>query len=162
MLGRIIDDDVESGVGRCRGLGFLPVRTQFAAEKVVERCTGTSLGQDIVGYRIHHGRVTPAEFGHPFVEIAGVVDGIHEINTYGTTVHGLFENDGFRREFLAIVAKRARKEFVASSESFADARLASVDRIADTLEAHLDINAVLELIAEGELEPRPAVRGSQS
>src|SRR4029434_4881462 len=47
MLGRSIDDEVESGAGRCDGLGHLPVRTVFDPEKVVEQCAGTSLGHEI-------------------------------------------------------------------------------------------------------------------
>jgi len=153
MLGRSIDDDVESGVGYCEGLGRLPVRTVFDPEKVVERCAGTSLGHEIVGYRIHHGRVEP-EGGRPFVEVAGAVDGVHDGATYGTTVHGLFENDEFRGAFLAMVAARAEKQFVASTEPFAEARLARIDRIADALEAHLDLDAVMALVAEGALATR--------
>jgi len=160
MLGLSIDDDVESGVGRCEGLGHLPVRTVFGLEKVVERCAGTSLGHEIVGYRIHHGRVHP-EAGRTFVEVAGVVDGVNDGATYGTTVHGLFENDDFRRAFLDMVADRVGKEFVPSPESFADARLARIDRIADTLEAHLDIDALTTLIAEGALTSRAVQQETQ-
>ena len=43
------------------------------------------------------------ETGEPFVEIAGLIDGVRDGATYGTTVHGVFENDEFRRAFLAIV-----------------------------------------------------------
>jgi adenosylcobyric acid synthase len=101
------------------------------------------------------------EAGQPFVVLAGVVDGVSDGATYGTTVHGLFENDAFRRAFLGMVAARAGKDFTAGPASFGDARLTRIDRIADTLEAHLDVNAVLELIAEGALESRPAAQGSQ-
>jgi adenosylcobyric acid synthase len=161
MLGRTIDDDVESGAGRVDGLGLLPVRTVFDADKIVERCAGSGLGHEITGYRIHHGRVQP-DGGDPFVEVAGVVEGVHDGARFGTTVHGLFENDGFRRAFLALVAERAGKQFVPGSESFADARLARIDRIADTLESHLDVDAVLALIAEGAITSRPAGRGTGS
>jgi len=161
MLGRSIDDDVESGVGRCEGLGLLPVRTVFDPDKVVERCAGTSLGHEITGYRIHHGRVHP-EGGRTFVLVAGDVDGVSDGATYGTSVHGLFENDEFRRAFLALVADRVGKVFSENAESFADARLARIDRIADTLEAHLDVDAVMTLIADGAVRARPAARGTQS
>jgi adenosylcobyric acid synthase len=161
MLGRSIDDEVESGVGRCEGLGHLPVRTVFDPEKVVEQVAGTSLGHEITGYRIHHGRVHP-EGGNTFVEVAGAIDGVSDGATYGTTVHGVFENDEFRRAFLDLVAERVGKEFVASPESFADARLARIDRIADTLETHLDVDALMTLIAEGAPTPRPAARGTRS
>ncbi|HEX9504526.1 MAG TPA: cobyric acid synthase, partial [Acidimicrobiia bacterium] len=111
MLGHVIDDDVESGVGRVDGLGLLPVTTSFAADKVTERCAGTSLGHDVHGYWIHHGRVR-LEAGDPFVEVAGAVDGVRVDAVHGTSVHGLFEADGFRRAFLEQVAARTGKRFV--------------------------------------------------
>jgi adenosylcobyric acid synthase len=155
MLGATIDDDVESGTGRSIGLGQLPVRTVFGRDKVVERCSGTSLGHPVVGYRIHHGRVHP-EGGEPFVEVAGGVDGVCLGSTYGTTVHGLFEDDEFRRAFLGIVAARAAKTFRPGATAFADARVARLDHIADTLETHLDLDALEALIGEGALAPGSA------
>ena len=37
MLGRQIDDEVESGAGRVTGLGLLPVRVEFGAAKRLGR-----------------------------------------------------------------------------------------------------------------------------
>ena len=146
MLGRVIDDDVESNAGRVSGLGLLPATTSFDADKVTERCAGTSLGHDVQGYRIHHGRVRP-EAGDPFVEIAGVVDGVRVGAVHGTSVHGLFEADGFRRAFLDQVATRSGKRFVPGDRSFAAARAARVDRLADLLEAYLDLGEIMGLVA---------------
>ena len=42
MLGREIDDEVESGAGRVTGLGVLPVRVAFGAEKQLGRPAGSS------------------------------------------------------------------------------------------------------------------------
>jgi adenosylcobyric acid synthase len=161
MLGLTIDDDVESATGRSDGLGRLPVRTVFAHDKVVERCAGTSLGHEVVGYRIHQGRVQP-DGGDSFVEVAGLIDGVSNGSTYGTTVHGLFENDGFRRAFLGVVAEHAGKPFVPGSASFADARTARLDRIADAIEAHLDMDALASIIAEGAFTTQPASRSTRS
>lgn len=149
MLGDTIDDDVESGAGTVDGLGLLPVATSFEVEKVTERCDGTSLGHRVSGYRIHHGRVR-VQAGEPFVEVNGAVDGVAVGAVYGTTLHGLFEADAFRRAFLEQVAERAGKRFVAGEESFAVARAARVDRLADLLELHLDLDAVAEIIALGD------------
>ena len=149
MLGTIIEDDVESVTGSTTGLGFLPVRTVFGPDKVVEHCTGTSLGHDIAGYRIHHGRVRP-EGGEPFVEVAGLVDGVAVGEVYGTTLHGIFEVDAFRQSFLARVAVHAGKPFVAGTESFAAARDRRIDQLADVLEAHLDLDALTAILVEGQ------------
>ncbi|HYT38001.1 MAG TPA: cobyric acid synthase CobQ, partial [Acidimicrobiia bacterium] len=65
----------------------------------------------------------------------------------GTSLHGLFESDSFRTAFLEAVAARRGKAFRASGLSFAAAREAQFDRLADLLEAHLDLPAVDKLIA---------------
>ena len=67
----------------------------------------------------------------------------------GTTLHGLFESDAFRSAFLVEVARRAGKAFTPSEVSFHGERLALFDRLADLLEAHLDMAAIDALIAEG-------------
>jgi adenosylcobyric acid synthase len=66
---------------------------------------------------------------------------------WGTSLHGLFENDGFRGAFLTEVARRARKVFIPSGVSFGAAREAQIDRMADLVEAHLDLDALFALIA---------------
>ncbi len=67
----------------------------------------------------------------------------------GSSLHGLFEEDGFRAAFLADVAARRGKRFVPSGVSFAAAREAQIDRLADVLEASLDVAAIDVLIKEG-------------
>jgi adenosylcobyric acid synthase len=150
MLGVVIDDDVESRAGRVDGLGWLPVRTEFGPEKVTRRVTGVALGEPVDGYQIHHGRVHP-DAGDPFVEVDDAVDGVGDARVLGTTVHGLLECDGFRRAFLQRVAQRAGKRFVSGDASFGAIREERFDRLADLLETHLDLDAVVELAAAGAL-----------
>jgi adenosylcobyric acid synthase len=149
MLGLSIDDTVESQAGRMEGLRLLPVTTRFEPRKVTEQRAGTSLGHAVHGYSIHHGRVH-ALGGEPFVELDDSVDGVRVGPVHGTTLHGLFEADGFRRAFLVQVAARSGKRFVPGDVSFAAARDARVDRLADLLERHLDIDAVVDLVTSAQ------------
>ncbi len=55
MLAGQIDDPVESGRGTVDGLGLLPVRVRFGAEKILGRPRGRALGAPVAGYEIHHG-----------------------------------------------------------------------------------------------------------
>jgi adenosylcobyric acid synthase len=64
-----------------------------------------------------------------------------------TNLHGLFESDGFRHGFLARVARRRGRSFLPSAVRFADEREAQIDRLADLIADHLDVEAVLGLIA---------------
>jgi adenosylcobyric acid synthase len=130
MLGEKIDDAVESGAGVVDGLGWLPVRTEFEPEKTVRRVAGA-------GYEIHHGRVV------------GDVDRSDDGRIRGTTVHGLFESDDVRRAYLRDLAARRGKDFVpADGVSFAAARRARFDALADAVEAHVDVATIDRLIAE--------------
>jgi adenosylcobyric acid synthase len=152
MLGRVIDDGVESRVGRVDGLDLLPVSTVFAQDKVTERCHGRALRRDVHGYRIHHGRVR-VEGGTPFVTVQrgerDDVDGVQHGRVFGTTLHGIFEDDGFRHAFLDEVATARGKRFVDRGISFAAGREARVDAVADLVASHLDMGAIVDLVATG-------------
>jgi adenosylcobyric acid synthase len=71
-----------------------------------------------------------------------------EARVLGTSLHGLFEQDGFRATFLTEVGRRAGKTFVPAGVSFAAARDAQFERLADLIESHLDVGALDALIEE--------------
>jgi adenosylcobyric acid synthase len=156
MLGRAIDDPVESGDGAVPGLGWLPVTTQFEPDKVLRRDHGSALGAALHGYQIHHGRVHPdpsTDRAVQWLKFAGQTDGVAVVDPssrtgaiYGTTVHGLFEADGFRRRFLEQVAAAHGVTLPTASLCFATHRTAQLDRVADALETHLDMSRLVELI----------------
>ena len=149
MLGRQICDDVESGRGTVEGLGVLDAETAFAAEKVTRQRRGVAMGQRVRGYEIHHGITTrgPAAAGWVHLDDVhgtgddGAVDS--SAGALGTALHGLFEEDAFRAAFLIEVARRRGKTFVPAGVSFSAAREAQFDRLADLVDAHLDLQAVL-------------------
>ena len=94
----------------------------------------------MTGYEIHHGRVTRhggEELWHGQGCRSGAVT--------GTTWHGLFESDGYRRELLGAVAAAGRRQFVPSDLQWAARRSAQLDRIADLLEVHVDCDALIRL-----------------
>jgi len=143
MLARAIVDDVESGEGSVDGLALLPATVEFVREKVLRRPTGAALGEPVEGYEIHHGVVT-VEGGAPFLD--GCVDG----PVWGTTWHGIFDNDAFRRAFLRVVARHAGRDFTVSEEvSFAAVRDRRLDALGDLVADHLDTDALCRLIEGG-------------
>jgi len=150
MLGEKIEDSVEAPTPQIvEGLGLLPVSTVFNKEKTARLRSGVAFGETVEGYEIHHGE-TPA--ARPWMSVEGAdQDGSSamEGRILGTSLHGLFESDGFRRAFLQTVAARTGKQWTPGDVSFSLERQARADRIADTLEAHLDIDAVTRLILEG-------------
>ncbi|MGH3754065.1 MAG: cobyric acid synthase [Pseudonocardiaceae bacterium] len=148
MLGRRIVDDVESGAGEVPGLGLLDLEVVFDPVKHLGRCCGTALGEPVAGYEIHHGRV--AHRGEPPL-VSSPDEGSDGGHVLGTHWHGLLENDAFRRALLHRVACLAtRPGFLpAPDTSFAAVRAAQLDLLGDLVSAHLDTDALVELIEGG-------------
>ena len=166
MLGGAIDDDagVEGEPGTATGLGLLPVDTRFGPDKVLDRPSATVVhgpgaGHDVTGYRIHHGRVSPRPEARTW--LAATADGAplgwHDGRVAGTAVHGLFEPDAFRAAVLGWAAGHAGVPASPGlgARSFAAARLARLDAVADALAAHTDLDRLLALISAGV----PGLRG---
>ena len=133
--------------------------TRFLADKQTARRRGRERGSGVIaaGYQIHHGRVTLGPSARPWFALEGADgdsdDGARDDDraVYGTTLHGLFEGDEFRAGFLGAVAARRGKDWVPSGVSFAAARVAQYDRVADACEAHLDLDVLFDIVAAGAL-----------
>ncbi|GAB3477832.1 cobyric acid synthase [Nocardiopsis coralliicola] len=141
MLGRTVadPDGVEAAPGAAaEGLGLLDVRTDFTAEKTLRLPSGTALGAPVRGYEIHHGRVAVGDGAE------GFLDGARASGVFGTLWHGALENDAFRAAFLGEALG-----LPASGTCFPAAREARIDRLADLVEAHLDVGALLDLARSG-------------
>lgn len=146
MLAREIVDEVESGAGAVAGLGLLPATVRFEDEKVLGRPVGEAYGTTVrTAYAIHHGRVMADDGAEPFL------DGCRSGAVWGTSWHGIFEQDEFRRAFLRDVAERAGRHAFAPAlaTNFADLRERRLDRLADAVDEHVDTAAVRGLIDGG-------------
>ena len=159
MLGTILDDSVESGRGRVRGLGLLDLEIEYVESKTLARVTGDAYGIPVSGYEIHHGQVRHSGDA-PLVQTAGgVQEGSVRGAVYGTHWHGLLENDSFRRILLEDVAEHSRRAgFVPAGDTdVAAVRAAQLDLLADLIEQHLDVDAVLALLDQGVPRGLPVV-----
>ena len=151
MLGQVVADPLglESGRGREAGLGMLAIATELAAQKTLAatRAVHAPTGLRLAGYEIHHGLTTiPEGSDAPAVAITredgsamgyGRTDG----RVWGAYLHGLFDADAFRRHFLDGLRRRRG---LAPIERTAPYDLEpALDRLADVLESHLDIPALL-------------------
>ncbi|MBI3323098.1 MAG: cobyric acid synthase [Candidatus Omnitrophica bacterium] len=148
MLGKKIYDPsrVESQAASMEGLGWLPTDTLFLSSKVTAQVKGIHLesGEKVTGYEIHSGRLQGARRGRPvfrLTERAGAaadeMDGcLHpELPVWGTYLHGLFEEPGYRRAFLRSLGWRAQ-----APEPEAD----PYDELADRVRPHLRLDGILK------------------
>ena len=146
MLCRSIHDPVESGAGTVDGLDLLAADIVFAQTKTLRHWE-----TPLHGYEIHHGRLADSS------EADWLGVGIRRGPVYGTHWHGLLDNDTVRRQWLTEVAAAAgRTGFVGATDVSVTARRdAQLDLMADTLAAHLDVDAVLGLLSGP--PPRPVI-----
>jgi adenosylcobyric acid synthase len=150
MLGKSISDPLglESVPGNSEGFGLLDFTTELHAEKQLRNVQGRLAldNADISGYEIHAGISTGAALVLPLVHLDdGRSDGAISADgqIIGTYLHGLFEKP-------SACAALLRWAGVARPQAFdhASLREQSIDRLADTLEQHLDLPRVLALLGD--------------
>jgi adenosylcobyric acid synthase len=121
MLGEdIFDPEGVENLGKETGLGVLPIRTTMLTEKVTVEATGELLNQNLFGrqvlsttvrgYEIHVGETSylPGAQALARLERAGlstqeILDGAVSFDgrSFGTYLHGIFDDDVFRHQFLS-------------------------------------------------------------
>ena len=138
MLGERIDDP--AGVdGRGEGLALLPLTTVFAAAKQTDRTSTrfqpllppwAELGETpFSGYQIRHGRTTTtAAVDEALPDGLGFVAG----PVLGIYVHGLFEQPGVLEALFGVLPRRSLDQ--------------AFDQLADAIEEHLDVPALLRAV----------------
>jgi adenosylcobyric acid synthase len=158
MMGRTIRDPlgVESVEHSTVGLGWLPLSTDFAVEKTTRLRSGMdSDGITVRGYEIRHGRSVAEAGWTKWLTLEGSRDGEVESGhdatglVFGTSLHGLFEEDGFRSAFLSHVAAASGTTWTPSGGSFSGARERQIEAIADACASHLDTDSLWRLIEQG-------------
>lgn len=162
MLGESIQDDLESKEGYVAGLGLLRAVTNFIEQKVTRQRQGHGLigrseSHRVHGYEIHQGIVTNLSESDWFQLFDSIEDPVGKMSregavsedgrVMGTTLHGLFDSDPFRAHLLSYIANERDKVFD-SSVSFADAVEQAYESLADLVEEHVAIDALLQIADE--------------
>ena len=143
MLGRTIADPqgIEGPPEAVAGLGLIDVSTVLGGDKTLARVSGRANGAPFAGYEIHVGR----SFGpvRPWLAFSdGRADGADAGDVRGCYVHGLFDDDAQRRALLDWIGAAP------SSLNHAADIEATLDALADHLERHVRVEALLALTQE--------------
>jgi adenosylcobyric acid synthase len=162
ILGQEVRDPlgVEGDPRTEAGLNLLPLITTMAGDKtttqVEARSPEDTEGAVLSAYEIHMGISEPQGEGQPAFEIISrngqslrVADGwvSPDRRVWGTYLHGLFDNDGFRRTLLEEVQEeRSAPETAPRVLSYKKFQEAQLDRLADLLRRHLDLAQITRMI----------------
>ncbi|KDR96504.1 adenosylcobyric acid synthase (glutamine-hydrolysing) [Peptoclostridium litorale DSM 5388] len=161
MLGMEIRDPhrVESDMERINGLSLLDISTTMAAEKRTSQIgakiisgtgmLGGSIGQAAGGYEIHMGRsdalegtIRPIELEDGRLEGAVSPDG----SVFGTYIHGIFENDGFRSSIVDLLREKKGMGKMEVTLSYAQMKEMEYDKLAKAVRESLDMDKIMDII----------------
>ncbi|WP_256856039.1 cobyric acid synthase [Leptospirillum ferriphilum] len=150
MAGDILDPaNVESSRSWVNGLGILPFSVRFEKEKLARRVHGqvregtlpffSGSPSRLEGYEIRHGRTLPHGGGgildlyaHDSGGFLGTEGQSSEDGrSWGVPVHGLFENEAFRRRFLEEMGPLKES----SSLSYSDRLEGALDELGEKVHA---------------------------
>lgn len=148
MLGRAVHDPlgIEGDAGSSNGLGWLELDTTMAADKQLRRVQGRLWCDDaeVHGYEIHCGTSTGTALDMPCVTLDdGGIDGARSLDgrIVGSYLHGLFDHP----QALAALLRWAGLRDAAPLDIRA-LREASIERLADAVEEHLDHALLLDTL----------------
>lgn len=170
MLGEVIRDPqhTESQNDEAAGLGLLGMETVFASEKltsqVVAQCQdlhfmGQSISADnLQGYEIHMGHTafTREADKHPFTvcqrrgKACASQEGTANAagNVFGTYIHGVFDNDVFRRSVLNAIRHSKGLEALANTRNVMAEKQQAYEHLADVVENALDMEKLYQIMGE--------------
>ena len=170
MLGDVIRDPqhTESQNDEAAGLGLLGMETVFASEKltsqVVAQCQdlhfmGQSISADnLQGYEIHMGHTafTREADNHPFTvcqrrgKTCASQEGTANAagNVFGTYIHGVFDNDVFRRSVLNAIRHSKGLEALANTRNVMAEKQQAYEHLADVVENALDMEKLYQIMGE--------------
>lgn len=170
MLGEVIRDPqhTESQNDEVAGLGLLGMETVFASEKltsqVVAQCQdlhfmGQSISADnLQGYEIHMGHTafTREADKHPFTvcqrrgKTCASQEGTANAagNVFGTYIHGVFDNDVFRRSVLNAIRYSKGLEALANTRNVMAEKQQAYEHLADVVENALDMEKLYQIMGE--------------
>ncbi|MGE5843762.1 MAG: cobyric acid synthase, partial [Syntrophaceae bacterium] len=147
ILGEDVADPhgIESADGVQPGLALLPVKTILLKEKTLKAVSARHVesGLALKGYEIHHGLTTSDGLMLAVVRDDGHAIGFQSQDglVFGTYLHGLFDNDGFRRWFIDRLRTRRGLPSVGRVQATYDVEPA-LERLARIVRANLQVEEI--------------------
>lgn len=169
MLGEKITDTYGAeDYGEIRGMGLLPIITTFEQEKTRTRTEGVVTemkgefqnlsGVKVSGYEIHMGKSIISrkeemeecdlQEGN-FLYIDGHLEGYQKGNVIGCYLHGIFDEEEFRKRLLEILCKQKGIEWKQEDRtSYQEYKESQYDKLADILRENIDMKRIYEIMLE--------------
>ncbi|MFH1441680.1 MAG: cobyric acid synthase [Candidatus Omnitrophota bacterium] len=159
MLGQSICDNnnIESNNKIITGLGILPINTQLCQEKMLSQIQAIDIssGIPVYGYEIHHGKssLNSKTRTKPKFKILSrknkkinIADGAITADNkcWGTYIHGIFDNDKFRRHFINSI--REKKGWQTLSKGTTYNLDKQIEALKDLVKKNIDLDLLNDIL----------------
>lgn len=157
MLGRRILDPygIESAIKETHGLELIDMVTTIKSKKKTFQVKAKELvsGMELNGYEIHHGETKIFDGILPFCEIkerlgksVSIKDGARnkEWSVWGTYIHGIFDNAGFRKTLLDKI--RLKKKMTVYPDCNIFNQNQEFDKLAHLVRENIDMDYLYRII----------------
>ena len=149
MLGEKLFDPAktESKFTELDGLKLLPIETTFTAEKFTKQISIPAVdfnfldtkifAENLEGYEIHSG--VTKNLGDKKIISAG--------NVFGTYVHGIFDNDSFRRQILNAIRRKKNLPPLEVTKNFRAEKQKNYERLAKIVRENLNMSMIEKIMS---------------
>ncbi len=140
---------------KIKGIGLLPLKTTFYEKKLTRQINSESIWPcqtEINGFEIHNGQTVLDDI-QSSLKIKPIFKDLdlgwyHENNKggsiAGTYIHGIFENDCWRDQYLNLIRKSKNLPILnKKSISYKEKRESIIDNLANEFHKHLNLNSFL-------------------
>ncbi|MCR8540502.1 MAG: cobyric acid synthase [Prochlorococcus marinus CUG1439] len=140
---------------KIKGIGLLPIRTTFSEEKLTRQISSESLWPclaKINGFEIHHGK-TEIDNTQNSLDINPIFKdfnlGWYKENKEGGTIsgtyiHGIFENDNWRDQYINLIRKKRKLPALEKiTSSYKVKRESIIENLANEFDKHLNLSSLL-------------------
>ena len=166
MMGKVLldPDHLESRYGKLAGLELLDVETRFHPGKITRQVhlrpsgIGPFLSDHhlLAGYEIHsgntrllHGSTNSAFFRETLKDHLKEAEGAVSDNgsVFGTSVHGIFDHDGFRRCFVNVLRERNGLQSLPNPIIDYHSKIDdNLEHWAEWVESHMNLGALSRIV----------------
>ncbi|PKM81828.1 MAG: cobyric acid synthase CobQ [Firmicutes bacterium HGW-Firmicutes-14] len=169
IIGKELHDPLhtESDIDSIKGLGLLDITTTFDPEKITTQVSAEVIGSGsflggvggstVTGYEIHMGRTDLGEGVEPAFRIfersakeVNILDGAvrSDGRVFGTYIHGIFDNDTFRRHILDLIREDKGWGPLSADEVLTvfEQREKDFNKLADVVRNSMDIDKLYEIM----------------
>ncbi len=148
MLGRKIFDpnNFESSHAELDGLNLLPIETTFTAGKLTKQISVGQIDFEFLGNHIRAENLEGYEIHSGITKNIGEKKIVAVKNILGTYVHGIFDNDDFRRQILNAVRRKKNLPPINSTRNVRAEKQKNYERLAKIVRENLNIDLLKKII----------------